>query len=407
MTTIVTRLSKGAPLTNTEMDANLNNLNNDKLEKSGGTVSGSLIVTGNFAANYLSSGNSLTLSGNTLGSNNYTLHTINGANAAIVGSDGAIFGGAARDFGTYIYEDHSYYIATNGAKQLIINKNGIGLSTVPTLWVGANTIETGGDGALMSPYTLKLASNLYFDGTNWRYKLAGGASLQQSSRGVHSWYSAPEGAADGVISSMPATMTLDSSGNLGLGVTPEAKLDISVDATDDAVVLRYPTLGKVAGIYLSSAAAYYGAGAFNYTNAFVAGHTSDFAAINVGGVERVRVDTAGNLGIGVAPTFKLDVVGLAGDGVRFTGNGVSTVLGESGGSGFLGTTTNNALKIYTNATVAATFDTAGNLIQTVNTTGPSLSTNKTMAFELVDDTHLKIKVRGSDGVTRSVTMTLS
>lgn len=32
MTTIVTRAGKGSPLTNTEMDANLNNLNNDKQE---------------------------------------------------------------------------------------------------------------------------------------------------------------------------------------------------------------------------------------------------------------------------------------------------------------------------------------------------------------------------------------
>lgn len=34
MTTIVTRAGKGSPLTNAEMDANLNNLNNDKLEAS-------------------------------------------------------------------------------------------------------------------------------------------------------------------------------------------------------------------------------------------------------------------------------------------------------------------------------------------------------------------------------------
>jgi len=35
MTTIVTRSGKGSPLTNAEMDANLNNLNNDKLERDG------------------------------------------------------------------------------------------------------------------------------------------------------------------------------------------------------------------------------------------------------------------------------------------------------------------------------------------------------------------------------------
>jgi hypothetical protein len=52
-------------------------------------------------------------------------------------------------------------------------------------------------------------------------------------------------------------------------------------------------------------------------------------------------------------------------------------------------------------------DDDGNLIQTVNSTAPTLTDNKTLAFELTSDTQLKIKVRGSDGVTRSVSLTLS
>lgn len=40
MTTIVTRAGKGAALTWTEGDSNFTNLNTDKLEKSGGTITG-------------------------------------------------------------------------------------------------------------------------------------------------------------------------------------------------------------------------------------------------------------------------------------------------------------------------------------------------------------------------------
>jgi hypothetical protein len=40
MSTIVTRSGKGSALTWTEGDANITNLNNDKLEKSGGTITG-------------------------------------------------------------------------------------------------------------------------------------------------------------------------------------------------------------------------------------------------------------------------------------------------------------------------------------------------------------------------------
>ena len=42
MATIVTRSGKGSPLTNTEVDSNFTNLNTDKLETSGGTLTGNL-----------------------------------------------------------------------------------------------------------------------------------------------------------------------------------------------------------------------------------------------------------------------------------------------------------------------------------------------------------------------------
>ena len=44
MTTIVTRSGKGSPLTNAEVDANFTNLNTDKLDLTGGTLTGPLIV---------------------------------------------------------------------------------------------------------------------------------------------------------------------------------------------------------------------------------------------------------------------------------------------------------------------------------------------------------------------------
>ena len=42
MATITTRSGKGSPLTNNEVDANFTNLNTDKLETSGGTLTGDL-----------------------------------------------------------------------------------------------------------------------------------------------------------------------------------------------------------------------------------------------------------------------------------------------------------------------------------------------------------------------------
>ena len=52
-------------------------------------------------------------------------------------------------------------------------------------------------------------------------------------------------------------------------------------------------------------------------------------------------------------------------------------------------------------------DNNGNLIQQVTGTAPTLGINSTMTFELTSNTSLKIKVRGTDGVTRSTTLTLA
>lgn len=51
MTTIVTRAGKGSALTITEGDANFTNLNNDKLEVSGDTITGTIDFDSNTASN--------------------------------------------------------------------------------------------------------------------------------------------------------------------------------------------------------------------------------------------------------------------------------------------------------------------------------------------------------------------
>jgi hypothetical protein len=52
MSTIVTRSGKGSPLTNTEVDANFTNLNTDKLEISGGTMTGNVLYNDNIKAKF-------------------------------------------------------------------------------------------------------------------------------------------------------------------------------------------------------------------------------------------------------------------------------------------------------------------------------------------------------------------
>ena len=52
-------------------------------------------------------------------------------------------------------------------------------------------------------------------------------------------------------------------------------------------------------------------------------------------------------------------------------------------------------------------DITGNLVAQLNSAAPTLGVNSTMSFQLVSNTSLKVLVRGTDGTTRSVTLTLA
>jgi filamentous hemagglutinin len=65
-----------------------------------------------------------------------------------------------------------------------------------------------------------------------------------------------------------------------------------------------------------------------------------------------------------------------------------------------------------NATVTANYaaaevDIVGNLVATLSATAPSLTANSTVSFQLVNNTTLAFVVRGTDGVTRTATVTLA
>jgi hypothetical protein len=108
----------------------------------------------------------------------------------------------------------------------------LGLGVTPSAWstgFGIKALQVGPMGALVgSSSNTNLAHNNYFDGTNVRYINSSPASYYlQADTGAHSWYNAPSGTAGNAISFTQA-MTLDASGNLGVGTTsPAARLDVA------------------------------------------------------------------------------------------------------------------------------------------------------------------------------------
>jgi hypothetical protein len=129
-------------------------------------------------------------------------------------------------------------LVTNGAVKATLDSSGnLGLGVTPSAWGGAykafqltntgRSLAATGAGA----GDLTLAFNAIYDSTDsrWEYAATGDAAVRysQTGAGVHAWYTAPSGTAGNAISFTQA-MTLDASGNLGVGTTsPAARLDVA------------------------------------------------------------------------------------------------------------------------------------------------------------------------------------
>jgi hypothetical protein len=109
-----------------------------------------------------------------------------------------------------------------------------GLGVTPSAWdANRRVLQFGGNGALWGQSSgagfLFLSNNAYYDGTNWRYlNTAASGYYTIASDGSHRWHQAASGTAGNAITFTQA-MTLDASGNLGIGTnSPTYKLEVTV-----------------------------------------------------------------------------------------------------------------------------------------------------------------------------------
>ena len=88
-------------------------------------------------------------------------------------------------------------------------------------------------------------------------------------------------------------------------------------------------------------------------------------AVNAAPTERLRITSAGLVGIGSsAPVYRLDVSGGAGDGIRYlnTSNSVGVQLGTSSSSAQIGSVTSHPTEFLVGAVERARIDTSGRLL---------------------------------------------
>ena len=240
MATITTRAGKGSPLTNDEVDDNFTNLNTDKLETSGGTVAGSLTVTGTVTATTYTGALASTVTattqsasdnstkvattayvdtssaahdslpdvlvvGNTTGGTDLAVST--GDDITFADNSKAIFG-AGSDLQIYHDGSNSYVTDTSGTGDLYVR--------------GTNLRLTDNDGTLFLYGANNAATTVYY---------AGSARLATTSTGIDVTGTATMDGLTVDVTSAGATETAATLKNNGAGANTKARLDFFAAST--------------------------------------------------------------------------------------------------------------------------------------------------------------------------------
>jgi len=216
----------------------------------------------------------------------------------------------------------SIYDSTASAERLVVDSSGnLGLGVTPSAWSNINggAFQFGtGYGSLYSYSNAPtFGCNVYYTGVH-KYFANSQASAYQQYLGTHVWLVAPSGTAGNAVSFTQA-MTLSNAGGLSVGTTSDAG----------------------AGNIRASGVFYAGDGSTS-NNAFARAGGSGtgiyFPAANTIGFstsasEVARIDSSGNLGLGVTPSGYYQIQ----TPVNYNGNGkgfnISSFAGGTSGNG--------------------------------------------------------------------------
>jgi hypothetical protein len=236
--------------------------------------------------------------------------------------------------------------SSSSVAMTISSAGNLGLGVTPSAWstptLSTKALQVGSVTSLFDigvTYGTFLGYNYYNgEGIGDRYLQTGFASFYQQVSGQHRWFNAPSGTAGNAITFTQA-MTLDASGNLGIGTTSPENIagykTITIDGSSGSIFTT--TAGtKKSRFYTTTIGGYIGT------------VSNDFFAFITNDSERMRITSAGNLGIGTTTIgSKLQVNGNAAIGYSASTAAPTNGLAVAGNIDITGT---SLLKITGNAT---------------------------------------------------------
>ena len=213
--------------------------------------------------------------------------------------------------------------------QLVVNSSGVGVGTTPSAWSGIGPAIQVEQASLLSESSnqLYLTANGYFAGGQWNYINNASADQYYQIAGSHVWRNGT-GGSPGTTIGWSTLMTLNSTG-LGVGGGPSYKLDVTDNSTNIQARLNSSNNNGTSLQFVNTGTSgrtwQIGTGF-----AVTAGHFEIYDA--TAAVNRLSIDSSGNVGIGVS-TF-----GTSAAKVLSIGTGTEPTTGPAGSVQFFTST---------------------------------------------------------------------